>query len=115
VKIYSAHERAQRRQRGVGVRGRHEECVVEAQVGPAPEARGGGAGVTPETAGHEVRGEDAVRKLDRPAQRHLEDMVITPPWSEAYWMTERGVATIRVTLICSRSISVGTLGAIGRG
>jgi len=29
-----------------------------------------------------------------------------------YWMTECGVATSRVTLICSRSIRVGTFGAI---
>ena len=58
--------------------------------------------------GPDLRGEGGVELIER--ERHGGGLRMD---SDArYWITECGVATNRVTLICSRSIKVGTRGAI---
>ena len=62
----------------------------------------------PEVDWAHLGGEVRMELLER--ERHR-----VPPGADAderYWITECGVATIRVTLICSRSIMVGTRGEI---
>jgi len=75
----------------------------------------------PPATDHDVRADPGELHGDRAADTlagagHDRDAIVKRIGREAhrrgYWMTECGVASRRVTLICSRSIMVGTLGEI---
>jgi hypothetical protein len=57
---------------------------------------------------------EAEHEHDRPQQQAAPQMRARrePAHGRPYWITECGVATMRCTLICSRSISPPTLGLI---
>src|SRR5262249_42035660 len=87
----------------------------EASRGGLRERRGRGRDARVPAAGRDPRGSQGLGR--RAAEVRREGARRAPSglvdrWDVSYWITECGVATMRVTLISSRSIIVGTLGEI---